>query len=365
MTRISRTYYRVIAVYAAFIAASAYFGAIGMISGLLAVPDSLAERLPFGSTVFGGTALALVVALPCTALTVLAWRRHPRTADAAPLTGLLLVGWIVVEVATVRQFSMLQVVFGLAGIGLVLVGNLRWRTTDAEATKHDRAAPAAGDEAPVVPSPADRPETNSPGATPPWCIDLYWLPLGAGGHCVRLNGRVYEALAAWYGHRPARDLYHAALEVHCDGRRYVIEMAPVWNDRSPERGVVREGPVGARWLGSFRAFRYEVRCWPDGRIPDRAEAVDSPRRLSDDPAAVTDLLRTIQRVPALTWGRDELGAGDMWNSNSLVSWVLASTGHDMSTIIPPADGRAPGWSAGLLLSGRAPTATGERNGVPR
>jgi hypothetical protein len=25
-------------------------------------------------------------------------------------------------------------------------------------------------------------------------IDLYWLPLGAGGNFVRLNGRVYEAI---------------------------------------------------------------------------------------------------------------------------------------------------------------------------
>ena len=27
-------------------------------------------------------------------------------------------------------------------------------------------------------------------------VDLYWLPLGAGGHSVRLNGRVFEAVAA-------------------------------------------------------------------------------------------------------------------------------------------------------------------------
>ena len=26
-----------------------------------------------------------------------------------------------------------------------------------------------------------------------YAVDLYWLPLGAGGHSVRLNGRVYEA----------------------------------------------------------------------------------------------------------------------------------------------------------------------------
>lgn len=27
-------------------------------------------------------------------------------------------------------------------------------------------------------------------------IDLYWFPLGAGGHFVRLNGRIYEAVKA-------------------------------------------------------------------------------------------------------------------------------------------------------------------------
>ena len=27
-------------------------------------------------------------------------------------------------------------------------------------------------------------------------VDLYWLPLGAGGHSVRLNGRVFEAVAS-------------------------------------------------------------------------------------------------------------------------------------------------------------------------
>ena len=45
-------------------------------------------------------------------------------------------------------------------------------------------------------------------------VDLYWLPLGAGGHSVRLNGRVYEAVAARLERRPPCDLYHSALEVH-------------------------------------------------------------------------------------------------------------------------------------------------------
>src|SRR5919199_3597250 len=100
---------------------------------------------------------------------------------------------------------------------------------------------------------------------------LYWLPLGAGGHVVRWNGRIYEAISARLEHRTIHDLYHAALEVHAGGDRVVIEMAPVWAARDADRGVVNEGPVGMPWLGRFAAFRYEVRRWRGGVIPDVAE----------------------------------------------------------------------------------------------
>lgn len=178
-------------------------------------------------------------------------------------------------------------------------------------------------------------------------IDLYWLPLGAGGHVVRWNGRAYERLLSLRQGRQPRDLYHAALEVVDLGQRYVIEMAPVWSEHSTPRGVVFEGPVGMRCLGRLRAFRYEVRRWPDGRIPDRSEAVDSPQRVTDDPDQAARLLDLVPRVPRLTWGRDDIDCGDMWNSNSLVAWLLAHTGLDTGPIHPPAGGRAPGWSAGL------------------
>ena len=38
-------------------------------------------------------------------------------------------------------------------------------------------------------------------------IDLYWLPLGAGANSVRLNGLVFEAIAARLQHRDRTDLY--------------------------------------------------------------------------------------------------------------------------------------------------------------
>jgi hypothetical protein len=187
-------------------------------------------------------------------------------------------------------------------------------------------------------------------------IDLYWLPLGAGGRSVRWNGRLFEAAMARREHRAVEDLYHSALGVRESGRRYVIEMAPVWNIDAADRGVVCEGPVGTRWMGRYRLFRYEVRCWPDGLIPDVADAVDGPQRVSSDQTRATLLLDLVASVPSLTWGRDELRTGDVWNSNSLTAWLLARTGHDMATIHPPARGRAPGWDAGLVLASREKTA---------
>jgi hypothetical protein len=56
-------------------------------------------------------------------------------------------------------------------------------------------------------------------------IDLYWLPLGAGGHFVRLNGRIYEGIQAYRERRRALDLYHSALEVWVPEGRYIIETA--------------------------------------------------------------------------------------------------------------------------------------------
>lgn len=192
------------------------------------------------------------------------------------------------------------------------------------------------------------------GSPKAW-LDLYWLPLGAGGHVVRWNGRVYEWLSATRQHRPALDLYHAGLMVNSGGVTYAIEMGPVWNVAVSDRGVVCEGPVGARWLGRFRLFRYEVRCWAGGAFPDVAEAVESPVRITDDPDMVARVLSMLRVAPSLTWGRDELGAGEMWNSNSLVAWLLACSGHPMEDIEPPGGGRAPGWVAGLVLAERQST----------
>jgi hypothetical protein len=191
------------------------------------------------------------------------------------------------------------------------------------------------------------------GLAPPVAsVDWYWLPLGAGGHFVRLNGRLYEAVAARLARRPVCDLYHSALEVRVPEGRFVIESAPIRASDGPERGVVGEGSVGSRWAGRMRIFRYELRCWRDDVIPDVAEAVESPRRLTDDPERARHLLALAPSLPTPVWGRDELHAGEMWNSNSMVAWLIARSGLNAEAIRPPAGGRAPGWDAGLAVARR-------------
>ncbi len=193
---------------------------------------------------------------------------------------------------------------------------------------------------------------------------LYWLPLGAGGHSVRWNGRVFEAFVARHERRAVQDLYHSALEIHLGADRFVVEMGPAWGAAAAERGVVREGPVGLRWLGRSAFFRYEVRLWQLGEITDVADAVASPQRVSQDVARARRLLELVPHVPAVTWGRDELRTGEMWNSNSLIAWLLARSGHEMGSLGPPVHGRAPGWRAGLVLASRqmkpAPEAVGSQ-----
>jgi hypothetical protein len=198
--------------------------------------------------------------------------------------------------------------------------------------------------APVPPSALRPAETG---------VDLYWLPLGAGGHLVRLNGRLYEAIQAFRERRERFDLYHSALVVQVQGGRYTIETAwPIPDDEPASRGVVVEGPVFSSRLARFRVLRYEVRSWRDGTIPDILEAVESPQRLSDDEEIAGRVLDLAGTVPALVWGRDELRTGDMWNSNSVISWLLARSGLPTDGIRPPGRGRAPGWEAGLVTARR-------------
>lgn len=189
-------------------------------------------------------------------------------------------------------------------------------------------------------------------------ILLYWLPVGAGApsRVSEITSRWWEQLVARIERRPPLRLVHSALEVYFDQNRYVIEMAPEWSDPDvPDRAAVVRGPVGMRFLGRSRYFRYEVRCWKNGELADRGWAVGEPVVVSEAEAVVKAVLQYVSQVPTLVWGLPVATTRDMWNSNSLVSWLLATAMPDAPLPSPPQGCRAPGWAAGLAVARRQHT----------
>ena len=185
---------------------------------------------------------------------------------------------------------------------------------------------------------------------PPAGVDLYWLPLGAGGHSVRVNGKVFEAVAAFLEGRARCDLYHSALHVTVPEGRFVVEQAPARREGTG-RGVVGEGAVGSRAAARLRLFRYEVRRWRDGVIPDIAEAVASPRRLTEDPSRPGGcsswcLRRQPRSGAAMSWVQARCGTRTRSSPGSS-SGPARCRGDP-----PPEGGRAPGWSAGVVVARR-------------
>ena len=128
----------------------------------------------------------------------------------------------------------------------------------------------------------------------------------------------------------------------------MIEQAP-----AAARGVVAVAPVGRRLPATPRVFRYEVRCWRGGTIPDIAEAIESSRRWTTDPALarrVSTLGSHGRPGPRRAWR-----GGDV-NSDAIVAWLLGTAWLPAASIDPSAGGRVPGWNAGLVIArrGQAP-----------
>ena len=111
-----------LAAYAALVAFSAYAGAVGLAGGVVDMGHDLNHRLPFHSPVFGAFALVVIVAVPATALVWHAVSDDQRTGATAVFAGMMLVGWIAVELAFIRQFSWLQPLYVGVGISFVVIG---------------------------------------------------------------------------------------------------------------------------------------------------------------------------------------------------------------------------------------------------
>jgi hypothetical protein len=127
-----------------------------------------------------------------------------------------------------------------------------------------------------------------------------------------------------------------------------------------DRGVLRPASGQARRLRAITDLSSWAPPLPaaaacatlEGVIPDEGEAGASPQRLTDDSVLAQRVLELVPAAPTPVWGRDELEAGEMWNSNSLVSWLLARSGVGLAKARFPVGGRAPGWGAGIVVAAR-------------
>jgi len=107
-------------------AVTAAAGAASMSLGALSLEPEVTARLPWGSPLVGGIALLMCVAVPNATLAALSLRDDDRVASAAVRVGLLLVVWILVEMAFIRDLSFFHPLY--VGIGMLLVvlgGRLR------------------------------------------------------------------------------------------------------------------------------------------------------------------------------------------------------------------------------------------------
>lgn len=118
-SRVART---VTATLAVLNTIAALGGAWGLASGVLDVGAVVRERLPFGSTVLAGTALALLVGLPNLVLALLFLRRHPAAGPASIAVGAGMVVWIVVELAFIRELSFFHPLYVVVGLVMMLAG---------------------------------------------------------------------------------------------------------------------------------------------------------------------------------------------------------------------------------------------------
>jgi hypothetical protein len=83
-------------------------------------------------------------------------------------------------------------------------------------------------------------------------------PLGAGGHSVRFNGKVSEALVSFRERRRPLDLCHSALLVHLPEGVFAIESAPCPTPPAPNGVRSPEVLSAIAGRGCLRIFGYEV-----------------------------------------------------------------------------------------------------------
>lgn len=106
------------------IAANAVYGGIGLARDGMGMPVEWLERTPFDSWRWPGVFLLVVIAVPMTIAAVLEIVRSRRAFAASMFAAIAQMGWIVVQLAMLRQYFFLQPV--LFGAGVLVAALALW-----------------------------------------------------------------------------------------------------------------------------------------------------------------------------------------------------------------------------------------------
>ena len=195
--------------------------------------------------------------------------------------------------------------------------------------------------------------SHDESARPVATVVVYWIPLGAG---VVGCPHQRQAVRGGVGDPPrARTCRSTTPPSRSRSRKDASSSR--WHPwptltasaaAPSEQG--RSVPGGRGGCGSFatRSAAGATACF---QTPPLLSVVPSswPRT----PRVARRLIELVPTVPTPTWGRDELSTGEMWNSNSVTSWLLARSGVEVGGLGPPDGGRGPGWDAGLAVAARS------------
>lgn len=122
-------------------AASALYGGIGLaLNDAIGMPDTWLRNSPFDSWLLPGVLLVLVVAVPMSVAAAMEVARGGRAWLMSEFAGVVLVGWIVVEVLLMRRYNVLQPV--MAAVGLLVVLLARQARPQRHVTSRSESRPA-------------------------------------------------------------------------------------------------------------------------------------------------------------------------------------------------------------------------------
>jgi hypothetical protein len=113
----------------AFVGVGAVYGAVMLIGHAWHLPVTDLAPLALRSWVLPGIALLLLVALPMGGAAAAMWRRLPRAAEMSVAAGLVLAGWVLMQVAIIGPQMFLQGVMLLVGLAVAGLGWLRHTPT--------------------------------------------------------------------------------------------------------------------------------------------------------------------------------------------------------------------------------------------